>query len=145
MEWKTFERISVVVGFVSALIGIFSTVFAVLAWRKARQIRQVQVEDARRRAEHIRLILVCEGTQEEHVLGYRPRRDQATRAEILGILGMYYGEERYKSERLVPILEGGQFDHMIGGDTSDLRFPVSKEDFDRFKRRDRELQPSTQA
>jgi hypothetical protein len=140
--WTIFEKANAILNFFAACIGIFSGVFALLAWRKARQIRQVQADEDRRRSEPIRLILENEQTQEGHVLGYRPRRDQATRAEILGILGMYYGEPRYESSKLVPILESGDFDRMISGSTSELRFRVSKDDFERFRKRDQELQAS---
>ncbi|MEO8498950.1 MAG: hypothetical protein ABI614_28130, partial [Planctomycetota bacterium] len=96
-------------------------------------------EELRRNAENIRLILVREGDQKEHVLGYRPRRDQATRAEILGILRMYSGGESFESSGLVPILEHGDFDRMISGRTNELRFTMSAGDYDRFVKRDNKL------
>jgi hypothetical protein len=140
MSWTSFEQINAILNFAAAFISIVSAVFAGLAWRKARQIRQVQAEEERRRSGHIRLILADEQTGEEHVLGYRPRRDQATRAEVLGILGMYSGETRFESSKLVPILEGGEFDRMISGSTSELRFRVSGDDFERLRRRDEKLE-----
>ncbi|MEO8498528.1 MAG: hypothetical protein ABI614_25985 [Planctomycetota bacterium] len=73
-------------------------------------------------------------------MDYKPRRDQATRNEILGILGMYYGQERFDSSKLVPILESGSFDRMISGVASELRLVVSDDEFDRFQRRDSELE-----
>ena len=140
MSWQSFEQINTILNFVAALIGILSAVFVVLAWRKARQIREAQAGEERRRSGHIRLILSNEKTGEEHVLGYRPRRDQATRAEVLGILGMYSGEVRFESSKLVPILESGEFDRMISGSTSELQFQVSADDFERLKRRDEKLE-----
>ncbi len=138
-----FDSCNVAMGFVSSAISIFSAVFALLAWRKARLIRAQQVEDERLRAEPIRLILVSAEGGDEHILGYRPRRDQATRAEILGILGIYSGEPRFESSRLVPILEDGTFDRMIAGQASELRVQVSQADFERFVHRDKELEPGT--
>lgn len=142
-SWQTFEQTGIVIGFVSGFVGIISAVFAVLAWNKGRMIRETMNQDLRRNAENIRLILVRDGDREEHVLGYRPRRDQATRAEILGILGMYSGEARFESSRLVPILESGDFDRMISGSTNELRFTMSAGDYDRFVKRDRSLGPGS--
>lgn len=136
MSWPNFDQINAILNFAAACIGILSAVFAVLAWRKARQIRQAQRDDERRRSEPIRLRLANESTGEEHVLGYRPRRDQATRAEVLGVLGMYLGKPRFESSKLVPILESGEFDRMISGLTSEVRFPVSADDFERLKKGD---------
>ena len=144
MSWTAFEAMNTILNFVAALIGIVSAVFVVLAWRKARQIRRAQADEERRREEHIRLILVDDRTSEQHVLGYRPRRDQATRAEVLGILGMYSGEGRFESSKLVPTLESGEFDRMISGSSSELRFRVSADDFERLKRRDQELGRGTE-
>jgi hypothetical protein len=137
--WQAFEQTVTVIGFISSFVGIVSAVFAVLAWNKSRMIRDTMNQDLRRNAENIRLILVREGDRQEHVLGYRPRRDQATRAEILGILGMYSGESRFESSRLVPILESGDFDRMISGSTNELRFTMSDADYDRFVKRDSAL------
>jgi hypothetical protein len=134
--WQAFELTVTIIGFISSFVGIVSAVFAVLAWNKSRMIRDTLNQDLRRNAENIRLILVREGDRQEHVLGYRPRRDQATRAEILGILGMYSGESRFESSRLVPILESGDFDRMISGSTNELRFTMSDADYDRFVKRD---------
>jgi hypothetical protein len=133
------DPLRAVLGFLSSLIA---AVLAFLAWRKAWVIRRQQVEDEHRRKEPIGLILVNEVDGREHVLGYRPRRDQATRSELLGILGMYSGEARFESSKLVPILESGAFDRMIAGQTNELRFPVATADFERFVKRDRELQPA---
>lgn len=126
-------------GNISDLIGILTALFALFAWQKARSIRRTQKEELERDAEPIRLVLVRGSDGNEHVLGYQPRRDQATRNEVLGILGMYYGKDRFDSSHLVPILENGDFGRMIAGESSQLRFTVSAADYERFTQRDREL------
>ena len=138
LEW--FEAANGIAGFASSLIGIVSAVFAALAWRKARLIRQERLEADRARAEPIRLTLVRKSDNTEHTLDYRPRRDQATRNEILGILGMYYGQPRFDSSKLVSMLESGSFDRMISGEVSELRLVVSDDEFNRFRQRDAELE-----
>ena len=134
-----FEQTVTVVGLISSFIGIVTAVFAVLAWKKGQAIREVMEQELQRNAENIRLILVREGDNRQHVLGYQPRRDQATRNEILGILRMYSGGEQFDSSGLVPILESGEFDLMINGTTSELRFKISPSDYDRFVNRDASL------
>ena len=120
-------------GLLSSVIGIVSAVLAGL-------IRTQQVREKRMREQPIKLILVNESDDiKRHVLGYRPRRDQATRAEILGILGMYSGSNRFESKNLVPILESKQFDEMIAGQRNELELRVSNDDFGRFVRQDHVL------
>ena len=129
------------VGAFSDWLAVVTTVVAVLAWRKTRLIRQQQEADERRRSEPIRLILVRKTDKREHVLEYQPRRDQASRGELLGILGMYSGSGRFESSHLVPLLESGEFSRMIDGSQNELRFPVSAEDFERFSKQDALLSP----
>jgi hypothetical protein len=137
--WPSFEQLSQIVGFLSAVIGIVSALFAAMAWWKARAIRREQLDMERLRSEAIRLTLVRESDGAEHTLDYCPRRDQATRNEILGILGMYFGQTRFDSSKLVPVLESGDFDRMISGEVGELKFVVSDDDFIRFETRDAEL------
>lgn len=139
------EAIQKIVGAMSDWIGVLSAVisavFAGLAWRKTRLIRQQQQADEQRRAAPIRLILVRTTDQQEHVLGYQPRRDQASRAELLGILGMYFGSPRFDSSYQVRLLESGEFSHMVDGSVSELRLPMSPDDFAIIADRDKKLGP----
>jgi hypothetical protein len=137
--WHSFDRINAIIGFISAVIGIVAAGFAMAGWRKARSIRAAQEEQERRRAERIRLILVRESDHETHQLGYQPRRDQASRGEIMGILGMYYGQPRFEPSRLVPILENGDFEQMIAGEANALHITVSDGEYARFVKKDSEL------
>lgn len=133
------EQILGRIGNISDVISLGTLLFAGFTWKKARSIRKAQQDDLRQRAEPIQLILIQDGNSaERHPLGYRPRRDQATRNEILGILGMYSGEQRFDSSRLVPLLSG-EFARMVAGATNELHFTVKKEDYERLVRRDREL------
>ena len=140
------EAIQKLVGAMSDWLGAISAVisacFALMAWRKTKVIRQQQESDAQRRAAPIRLILVRTSDKQEHVLGYRPRRDQASRAELLGILGMYSGNTRFESSYQVPLLESGEFSRMVDGTLSELRFPLSPDDFARFVGQDKLLSPA---
>lgn len=136
---SVFKELAERLGNLSDIIGVGTALFALYAALKARSIRKDQEEDARKRAEPIQLILVRQSDQQEHVLGYRPRRDQATRNEIMGILGMYSGETRFDSSTLVPILENGEFDNMIAGNVNGVHVTVSDEDYGRLAMRDRNL------
>jgi hypothetical protein len=137
--WKLLEQINTPVGLFASVLGIATTVFSIMSWSKARAIRRTQQQEEHRRSEPIRLILVRESDREEHILSYQPRRDQATRNEIMGILGMYYGSSRFDSAPSMQVLIDGGFSRMVAGITDELRVPVTDADYTRFVDRDREL------
>lgn len=83
-------------------------------WRKNREL------EAKAKAP-ITLILrgptsVPVSERHDYEIPYRPRRDQLSRGELLGILGTYSGRERYDSKGLRPILEDGSLDRVLAGD-----------------------------
>lgn len=138
--WKLLEQLNTPVGLLASVVGIVTAVFSILSWAKARAIRRTQQAEERRRGEPIRLIVVRESDREEHVLSYQPRRDQATRTEIMGILGMYFGgPSRFDSKGSTQMLINGDFSRMISGETHELRVPVSDADYATFVERDQAL------
>lgn len=87
-------------------ISVFS-LWAVSKLRKRNRIREANARTP------IRIVL--EGTGGSRVeLPYRPRRDQLSRAELLGILGMYGGKERFETASIVnKLLNDGQLDQVL--------------------------------
>lgn len=63
----------------------------------------------------IRLISEFNGKQQSLDLPYTPRRDQLSRQEVLGIMGMYYGPDRFPPEIVRPMLESGALAKVIDG------------------------------
>ncbi len=125
----TFE----VLGHLNNLIGLAGTVFALLAWLKARQVQREACELEKLREQPIQITLVGEGGKELK-LPYRPRRDQLTRAEVAGVLGMYAGRRRYDLPGLAVAYESGHFGDVLAGRTSEFRInSVPTEEFTAFE------------
>jgi len=55
-------------------------------------------------------------------LPYKPRRDQLSRPEVLGIMGMHYGPDRFPPEIVRPMLECGTLTNVteVKCDDSDI-------------------------
>ena len=70
---------------------------------------------------------------------YKPRRDQLSRGELVGILGLYYGKERFDPDMLRPILENGRLNQVLegtlDGSASDelLEIEVPPKSFQQFR------------
>ncbi len=115
--WKTIEFLSYVEWMLS-LIVITLQLLVMLRlskiWRKNRE-REAKA----RSLITLRLrgpMNAPQSEQRDFEIPYRPRRDQLSRSELLGILGMYYGRERFDSKSLRRILEDGDLDRVLAGD-----------------------------
>ena len=121
---------------IDAFVGVAGAVLAGLAWRKTRQLRgdvlrQQQLEEA-----PVSLILKAADGR-ELTLPYHPRRDQLSRAELAGILGIYAGLDakrpRFDLPRLRILFESGEFDRMLEGHTDQIHIPCPNSEFDAFE------------
>jgi hypothetical protein len=79
-------------------------------------------------------------------LPFKPRRDQLSRGELVGILGLYFGKDRFDADMLRPILENGLLNRVLEGaleeSTSDesLEIEVPLNSFQQFKQK---ISPNT--
>ncbi len=146
--WVWAGRVSTIIGLLSLFVTIY---YSFNTWRKTsslfadnRKLMERQKVIERRLKERITLILVevdkdfCK-TGENVVLPYKPRRDQLSRAELIGILGTYNGEKRFDSKMLAPILIDGSLSRVLAGEdqSSDwdetLRIPCPSDVFKGFQ------------
>ena len=117
--WDFLSRIDLLIGLVSVLIA---AVFAVRTFMQTTTLLEANRRASRRREAPIRILLRRQrlaaepGLDVEQVeLPYRPRRDQLSRAELLGVLGLYYGRERFDPTLLLPILHDGTLNRVLAG------------------------------
>ena len=112
--WLTLDRATI-------LIATASAVFAWLAWLRSTELFEVNRRAAERRkaAITIQLETEVEGKTRLLELPYKPRRDQLNRQEVLGILGMYHGPERFPPEIVRSMLESGALERVIEGKLDD--------------------------
>jgi hypothetical protein len=92
MEW---------LGYVADVVGLAGAVFALLAWLKARQLRQDQEKEKERQNKKIKVFL--QSTTHRIELPFEMRRAEFTRAEVLGRIGMIptkNPKERFRIEYL---------------------------------------------
>lgn len=107
----------------AVLIGIF------LGWI-------VNVFNGIERETEIEIVLKRYGRSDRLKLPYRPLRSQLSRAEISGILGMYYGQARYETRGLRRSLEPqseseeSMLNAVLRGKRDDLEVEVTGEVFD---------------
>lgn len=128
--WLNLDRATILTAAVSAVLSG-------LAWLRSTELLKANRISAERRkaAITIRLLTVVDGNTKTLDLPCKPRRDQLSRAEVVGILGLYYGERRFSPAVLRPILENGSLSRVIEGklddSTSDevLEIPVDAEFF----------------
>lgn len=118
------------------LVAACSAVFACWAWGRSKQILDSSRRAAARRREPITIRLVVDDDRTLD-LPYRPRRDQLSRVEVLGLLGMYYGPDRFPAQFFEPVLRDGSLSRVIEGKLDSdldeiLRIPVTSEIFDRI-------------
>lgn len=140
--WLNLDRATILTAAVSAVLSG-------LAWLQSTELLKINRISAERRkaAITIRLATVVDGNTKTLDLPYKPRRDQLSRAEVVGILGLYYGERRFSPAVLRPILENESLSRVIEGrlddSTSDevLEIPVDAEFFSRVEN---ELKTSSQ-
>lgn len=69
----------------------------------------------------------------EVTLPYSPARREATRAEIMGSVGMFYGAGRFSLPGLAQLFSSQGWKDMKSGVSDELRIPVSADDFVKFE------------
>ncbi len=113
-----FETIWLVLDRATILIA---AVFAWKAWMESSHLFETNRVAARRREALITIRLISEfgGKRRSLDLPYTPRRDQLSRQEVLGILEMYYGPDRFAPEIVRPMLESGALANVIDGKCDD--------------------------
>jgi hypothetical protein len=112
-------------------LGVFlaTVVPVLLTWWNTRSIR-------RRDQLRSRLInLVLESpTKQRRVLPCAVLRSQFSRAELVGIFGMYAGKDRFDANQdiqLLPLLERGTFNDVLEGRRDELTIPCSESFFNK--------------
>ena len=134
--WLVLDRATI-------LIAVMSAVFAWRAWMRSTELFQANRTAAERRRAAITIQLATEvdGNTRVLELPYKPRRDQLGRQEVLGILGMYHGHERFPPKIVRSMLESGALERVIEGKLEDssgdelLVINVPYEIFARFEDR----------
>jgi len=116
LTWLWLDRITIVT---AALAAILSG----LTWIKSRRLITLNrlAEENRRAPITIRLV----NGNRTFELPYRPRRDQLSRQELVGLLGLYYGEPRFDPVVVQGVLESGSLSRVLagnaaGGDADDV-------------------------
>lgn len=108
--WLYLDRVTI-------LIAAASAVLSGLAWMRSTELLKANRLSAQRRKAliTIRLTAKVDGRLQSLDLPYKPRRDQLSRGELVGILGLYYGKERFDPEILRPVLESGDLNRVLEG------------------------------
>ena len=90
-------------GLISDAIGLLGVPFSLLAWIKARQIKQDRDREKQRQNKTVHVILQrqrrANGRADNYEIPVELRRAELTRAEILGRLGMIPMCEELKKQR----------------------------------------------
>lgn len=116
-----FDTIWLFLGRFTSLTAAVSALFAWRAWMRSTELLKANRLAAQRRRAPItiRLVATVGGERKNLDLPYRPRRDQLGRGELLGILGLYYGKERFDPDILRPVLEFGVLSRVLDGTCDD--------------------------
>jgi hypothetical protein len=113
---------------IAPLIGILTSIWgaaqAYRAWETAQKGREEAAKIEAQWNAQIELVLIAPDGK-ERILPYHPSRGQLSRAELLGILGLYGGKERFDANLLIPLLEAGDLSAVTRGDADTLRIPSS--------------------
>lgn len=107
LQWLWLDRITIVTAAVAAVVACFKSVRLFALSRQAEERRRTEIT-----------IQLIEGKR-TFDLPYRPRRDQLSRQELAGLLGFYYGENRFDPVVVRRVLESGALSRVLGGVTTD--------------------------
>lgn len=92
MDWLNMSSIADYVGILAALIGVWT-------WMNTRRIREDEQREQNRLNEKVKLILKSKDDKEFIRLPGEMRREEVTRAEVLGWVGMLPMVEEKKGKR----------------------------------------------
>ena len=155
LAWLWSDRVMTIIGLIGALTA---AAFSVRNWFNTSTLfeaNRLQNEERRkleaRQKAPITIRLLCTPSNSAETssadstrprtleLPYKPRRDQLSRSELMGILGTYYGQERFPPKQLVEtVLSNGSLNRVLAGendlDDSDeiLEIPCPPEVFQSF-------------
>ncbi len=125
-----------VLGLPAGLAGLW---YAYKAWRKVLDVEEQQ----QRALQPIAITVECGG--ERVTLAYRPLRGQVSRAELLGIFGLFGGKERFDPDTLLSVLCSGKLSRVVGGDSAELVVALDKNQDDSLFARIKELNATCQS
>lgn len=138
-----FDSVWFCIDTIATLAGLLAAFFSFKNWMRTTQLLKSNREAFERQKAPITIKLrtpdpsVVEG-YDEVTIPYHPRRDQLSRSELVGILGLYYGKDRFPSQPLIPMLQHGTLNRVLEGASSDdsdetLIIELEQEMFDAFK------------
>lgn len=96
--------------------------FAIWGWIRTTELIHTNRLNAARRKAEITIRFTCKKANGEAGiidLPYRPRRDQLCRAELMGIIGLYTGAQRFETDFLRSVLEDGSLARVIAGENDE--------------------------
>lgn len=128
------DRITIVFSFISMVLSVK------IWWSTTQLFEFNRRQLAKKRAKiTIRIRCIEPAGDKTLDLPYQPRRDQLSRSELQGILGLYHGKDRFDAKCLRSILENGELSRVIEGadefssDDEILTLRVSSETFQSFQ------------
>ena len=124
MDWSTIIQ----------AIDVASTIFGFLAFLYARAMWLANKRREILLNQTISIFLVDESGEEgEYLLPYSPLRRELTRAEILGIPGMFSGKTRFNIPRLTEVFTSGQLQQILLGLSSEIKICTPHDEFLRLR------------
>lgn len=121
---------------VDTFLSLVAAFFAGWAWLKTTELIRTNREARERKEAQIAITLSDQESNppRQWTAPYRPRRDQLSRAELMGILGVYAGGPRYELSQIRETLESGELDRVLNGEQNEFRIPCTTAEFDGFQR-----------
>jgi hypothetical protein len=123
-----------VVGFIADIIGILGALFALLAWIQTKRLRKYLEKERLRQNEKVKLVLKHNDRTID--LPVELRREEVTRAEVLGRLGMIPVKDkgkRFSIDYLNTREFWNQINQVVKGEgNSVLTIECDKDEFEQF-------------
>jgi len=105
---------------------------AASCWTLINTARLLVSARRREKMENEEIIIVISSFNKEVELPYRPGRKSLSRAELLGILGMFAHNGRFSLSLLTEIFTYGEFNRVMRGEISVMRIPATEEEMKQF-------------
>lgn len=123
-------------GTIADVLGIAGALFALLAWIQARGTRRDAAKERTRQQERIDLALLLTSAQEQWLLPLALSRQELTRAEVLGRLGMLPMKEAGRRFSLTYLAKEAFLVQLRAAQAGDgpatIVIPCSRQEFDQF-------------
>lgn len=127
LKWLT----SLWSGGLDALVGITSVISASCAWWATTWTRKEA--SAREKMENEKISIILTAGLREVTLPYQPRRRDLSRAELLGLIGSFYGADRFNLPGVAEMLVSGKLGNVLSGVSQEIRIEVKEEDLVKFE------------